>query len=67
MEIILNGKPYKMKQKPIIEGLLKELDLWGQKIAVERNLEIVPRSNWATQELCAGDRIEIIHFVGGGR
>ena len=49
-----------------VSDLVSALDLDGRKIAVERNLEIVPRSQYGGTELENGDRIEIVAFVGGG-
>ncbi len=49
-----------------LSGLLGALDLDGRKVAIERNLEIVPRSLFAATALADGDRIEIVHFIGGG-
>ena len=47
-------------------ALVAALGLDGRKVAVERNLEIVPRSTYARTPLNDGDRIEIVHFIGGG-
>mgnify|MGYP003631972067 FL=1 len=49
-----------------VADLVHELGLDGRKIAVERNLEIVPRSRYALDALAQDDRIEIVAFVGGG-
>ncbi len=49
-----------------VEGLLVQLKLSPAKIAVERNLEIVPRSAYGAVKLAEGDRLEIVHFIGGG-
>ncbi|PWT92907.1 MAG: thiamine biosynthesis protein ThiS [Acidobacteria bacterium] len=49
-----------------ISDLLKILEIDTVLVAVERNLEIVPKSNFLQQKIGAGDRIEIVHFVGGG-
>ena len=49
-----------------VEQLLGEIGLDSRKVAVERNLEIVPKSNYAGISLDDGDRLEIIHFIGGG-
>ena len=49
-----------------ITDLLREIGLAERKVAVERNLEIVPRSQYATTRLADGDAIEIVHFIGGG-
>ena len=47
-------------------ALLQALQLTGGRIAVERNREIVPRSRFEAERLHSGDRLEIVHFVGGG-
>lgn len=49
-----------------MEGLLAELGIDRRKVAVERNLEIVPRSAYAQTTIGDGDRLEIVHFIGGG-
>lgn len=66
MQIVINGE-----QKSVVEGLsaqqlLEQLGLTQQKCALEVNEEIVPRSVYAQQILQAGDRVEIIHAIGGG-
>lgn len=49
-----------------LSNVIKTLDLKGDRIAVERNGEIVPRTAWAQVQIIEGDRLEIVHFVGGG-
>ena len=49
-----------------VAGLVAELGLDARKVAVERNLEIVPRSTYSATALADGDRIEIVTFIGGG-
>jgi thiamine biosynthesis protein ThiS len=49
-----------------VADMLSLLGLAAPKVAVERNLEIVPRSAWGTTRLAAGDRLEVVHFIGGG-
>lgn len=49
-----------------LEQLIGELGLKGDRVAVEHNGEIVPRSVWAGTLLSGGDRLEVVHFVGGG-
>lgn len=49
-----------------IESLLANLDLDPHLVAVEMNLEIISKADYGTQEISEGDRIEIVHFVGGG-
>lgn len=65
MQIQLNGEPRDVRAETIL-ALVEELGLDIRKVAVERNLEIVPRSQHAATPLAAGDRIEIVQFVGGG-
>ena len=63
--IILNGEQRRTSASTIAQ-LVRELDLLPEKVAVERNGEIVPRSTLETAPLGADDRLEIVHFVGGG-
>lgn len=65
MQLILNGERRETLARGIAE-LIAELGLDPRKLAVERNLEIVPRSAYAATSLQDGDRIEIVAFVGGG-
>jgi thiazole synthase len=46
--------------------LLRELGLEDGRVAIERNLEILPRPKWSETKVAPGDRYEIVHFVGGG-
>jgi thiamine biosynthesis protein ThiS len=64
--ITLNGEPRQVAAGTTIAALAAEIGLDPKKIAVERNLEIVPRSTLAEVMLCDGDVLEIVHFVGGG-
>ena len=50
-----------------IQDLLADLGLQGDRVAIEQNGNIVPRADWANAGLKDGDRLEIVHFVGGGR
>ena len=63
--ITLNGAPHRSAAATIAD-LVRELELAPEKVAVERNGEIVPRSTLADAPLAEGDRLEIVHFVGGG-
>ncbi len=65
--ITLNGEPRGVAPGTTIAGLAAELGLNPAKVAVERNLEIVPRSTLAEVVISEGDRLEIVHFVGGGQ
>lgn len=66
MEIILNGQVKHIRDGLDVSGLVDELELEVEKIAIERNLEIVPRSTYAQTPLVEGDRLEIVEFIGGG-
>lgn len=66
MDITVNGEERRMDGPVTVAGLLAALALEPRKIAVERNLEIVPRSLYGDTALADGDRIEIVQFVGGG-
>jgi len=63
--ITLNGAPHRSAAATIAD-LVHELELTPEKVAVERNGDIVPRSTLAEAPLVEGDRLEIVHFVGGG-
>ena len=64
--IMLNGEPRRIGGGMSVADLVREIDLDPKKVAVERNLEIVPRSTLADVMLADGDQLEIVHFVGGG-
>lgn len=66
MQLTINGEARAFQDVPHIAALVAALGLDTKKVAVERNLEIVPRSVYAETPLADGDRIEIVHFIGGG-
>lgn len=66
MQIQLNGEVRDLASDLTVAQLLEELGLAGRRIAVERNEEIVPRSEHAATRLAEGDRLEIVHAIGGG-
>lgn len=66
MTLTINGEPRELDGPLTVRALLDRLGMPVQKIAVERNLEIVPKSAYEAVRLGDGDRIEIVHFVGGG-
>ncbi len=67
ISITLNGEPRSIAPGITLAQLTTDIGLDPAKVAVERNLEIVPRSTLANVLLAAGDQIEIVHFVGGGQ
>lgn len=66
MKITVNGEPLEVKEGLTAAELIDQLELSGKRLALEVNLEIVPRSAFATHYLQEGDRIEIVHAIGGG-
>jgi len=64
--ILVNGQPEEIPEGSTLAALLAQLKLSVDRVAVERNLDIVPRDQWNSTTLVAGDRLEIVHFVGGG-
>lgn len=66
ISITVNGKARSISQAMSVAALLSELGIEGKKIAVERNLEIVPRSIYTDVTVGEGDRLEIVKIVGGG-
>lgn len=67
MNIIVNGSPRACAEHSTVAALIAELELTGKKIAIELNQEILPYGQYDEQELKDGDRIEIVHAIGGGQ
>ena len=66
MKLLLNGEERDVADVVTIADLVAALGLDARKVAVERNLEIAPRSTYGDTALADGDRIEIVTFIGGG-
>jgi thiamine biosynthesis protein ThiS len=66
VRLVINGEERSFSGIGDVAGLVVALGLNPKKVAIERNLEIVPRSLYATTCIADGDRIEIVNFVGGG-
>ncbi|MGC2456751.1 MAG: sulfur carrier protein ThiS [Gallionellaceae bacterium] len=64
--VSINGSAQTFDQALSIAELIQQMKLAGKRIAIERNGEIVPRSQYAQQMLVSGDRLEIVVAVGGG-
>jgi thiamine biosynthesis protein ThiS len=70
MYFVINGQSREFPQlasSANLEDLIADLGLKGDRVAIEHNGDIVPRAEWASAGLADGDRLEIVHFVGGGR
>jgi len=63
---MVNGEERRFETSVDLAALVETLGLDARKVAVEHNLAIVPRSAYAGTALADGDRIEIVHFIGGG-
>ncbi len=66
MKLVVNGEPRELADGATVEQLVAALGVDRRSVAVERNREIVPRSQHATTPLADGDRVEIVTMVGGG-
>jgi sulfur carrier protein len=66
MEIVVNDQPLQIAEAATVAQLLVQLGFSGRPVAVEVNLELVPRGRQAEHRLAAGDRLEIVTLVGGG-
>ena len=66
IEIVLNGEPHQCKVGTTVTDLVFELGLVPERLAIEYNMLILSRSKWASTTLAPGDRLELVHFVGGG-
>ncbi len=66
LTIIVNGEQRAAKLGSTVTDLLHEMSLDPGRVAIERNLEILSRADWQKTTIQAGDRYEIVQFVGGG-
>jgi thiamine biosynthesis protein ThiS len=66
LRVFVNGESRELSGTPSLAELIEQLDLPAARIAVEVNREVVRRRDWGATDLRDGDKIEIVHFVGGG-
>lgn len=66
MILHINGEPREFPEGLTVASLVHRLGMKPDRVAVELNLEIVPRANWEATALKDGDKLEVVHFVGGG-
>jgi thiamine biosynthesis protein ThiS len=66
MRLTVNGETREAPDSATLADVLASLGIDGRRVAIERNLEIAPRSQWAETRLQDGDALEIVQFVGGG-
>ena len=67
IDVVINGQERAVIAGTTIAALIAELGLGDRPVAVERNREVVPRAHHASTVLAAGDRLELVTFVGGGQ
>jgi thiamine biosynthesis protein ThiS len=66
IQIQLNGEPHDLVADTRVTELLTQMQLTEGRVAIELNRDILPRARWSETRLQEGDRLEIVHFVGGG-
>ena len=66
MQIIVNGEKKEIERELNLQELLKKLELPSERIAIELNKTVVRKKDWETVKIADSDKIEVIHFVGGG-
>lgn len=66
MTITVNGERREVPDGLTVSRLLEHLGMKNDRVAIERNLDILPRQRWAETQVQANDSFEIVHFVGGG-
>ncbi len=66
MKVKLNGEEREIPEQLTLADLIQHLSLAPERLAIELNREVVRRADWASIKLSENDRIEIVHFVGGG-
>ena len=66
MRVQVNGETRELRENLTLSDLVRELSLVPERLAVELNREVVRRAQWAETVIREGDKVEIVHFVGGG-
>lgn len=66
MRLLINGEPKDLPESLNIVDVLRRFDVPSQRVAVELNRSVVRRKDWEHTTVTDGDRIEVVHFVGGG-
>lgn len=66
MKLVINGESQEFVSVSTLAELIGQLGMKPDRVAVELNRELVPRASWAETQIADGDKLEIVHFVGGG-
>jgi thiamine biosynthesis protein ThiS len=67
MTLTINGENREFRSIATLSDLVNQLGMKPDRVAIELNRELVSRDRWAATQLSTGDKLEIVHFVGGGR
>ena len=66
MKVTINGEGRELPEGLTVSAMLEHLGMAGNRVAIERNLDILPRTEWSAKQVQPNDSFEIVHFVGGG-
>ena len=66
LKVVINGSANEVPAGLNVAGLLAHLGILADRVAIERNLDILPRTQWEQTQVTSGDQFEIVHLVGGG-
>jgi thiamine biosynthesis protein ThiS len=66
MMVTINGERREVPEGLTVAALLEHIGMAGDRVAIERNLDILPRTRWLETRIQPNDNFEIVHFVGGG-
>ncbi|HUJ31265.1 MAG TPA: sulfur carrier protein ThiS [Candidatus Acidoferrum sp.] len=66
MMVTVNGERREIPEGLTVAALVEHLGMKSGRVAIERNLDILPRARWSETQVQPGDSFEIVHFVGGG-
>jgi thiamine biosynthesis protein ThiS len=66
LRVIINGEEKQVSEGATVADLITALDLKAEQVAVELNRRVVRRAEWNSTKLAEGDKVEVVHFVGGG-
>ncbi|HVF92229.1 MAG TPA: sulfur carrier protein ThiS [Blastocatellia bacterium] len=66
MTVVLNGDDTQVREGTVVADLIGLLGLKPERLAIEVNRRVIRRAEWASTALAEGDKVEVVHFVGGG-
>ena len=67
MTLVINGQDRELSGVATLSDLVVHLGMKPDRVAIELNRDLIPRDRWSATQLADGDKLEIVHFVGGGR